>query len=63
LPFWVWLSVVRIGFALSLWESLVAVHELSEPAVCAESARLKQKNIPTAGRRDRIKGATDDMRG
>ena len=51
LPLWVWLSVARVGFALLLFKSVVAVQEgfaLGGESVCAGSARLELRHTAIA---------------
>src|SRR5258708_1609433 len=53
-PLWLWLSVVRVGFTLPLWDSVVAVQDLSasdwESVVCATNLTLKPTHKPIARR-------------
>src|SRR5262249_3988060 len=69
LPFLEWLSVVRVGFTLSLWDSVVDVQDwfpstVGESEVCAQSARLKQKYAPiTSSRISPKRGWSDDVMG
>src|SRR5450759_192301 len=68
LPLWVWLSMVRMGSAFSLCESVVAVQDLFalpvwESDVCAQSVRLEQKYTPIASSMSRLKRAARNGRG
>src|SRR5262249_18070706 len=69
LPLWAWLLVVRVGFTLSLCESVVDVQDWSaspvwESEVCAQSARPEQKYAPIASSRIWLeRGPPDDFKG
>src|ERR1019366_1337690 len=68
LPLWVWLSMVRMGSAFSLCESVVAVQDLFASSVweseaCAQSARPEQKYAPIASSMSWLKRVARDGRG
>jgi hypothetical protein len=60
-PLWLWLSVVRVGFTLSLWDSVVLVQDFLvsdwESDVCANDLRLKTTHRPIARRISRLNRA------
>src|ERR1035437_10605134 len=68
LPLWVWLSMVRVGFTLSLCDSVVAVHDLFASSVweseaCAQSARPEQRYAAIASSMSRVKRMAGNRRG
>src|ERR1035441_7204073 len=67
LPLWVWLSMVRMGSAFSLCESVVAVQDLFASSVweseaCAQSARPEQKYAAIASSINWLKRIARDER-